>query len=77
VDAVQGIKKGEAFGVMLNTLPSKAKFSAEHVGSAALVFSMYVHARMFVVIPNSLCDIFLHNGVWDQYAPFPVSLLIS
>jgi hypothetical protein len=39
---VQGIKKGEAFGVMLNTLPAKAKFSAEHVGSAALVFSMYV-----------------------------------
>lgn len=41
LDAVQGIKKGEAFGVRLNTLPAKAKFSAEHVGSAALVFSIF------------------------------------
>ncbi|GAB5031892.1 Hypothetical protein NocV09_00701550 [Nannochloropsis oceanica] len=41
LDAVQGIKKGEAFGVMLNTLPSKAKFSGEHIGSAALVFSIF------------------------------------
>lgn len=26
---------------MLNTMPAKAKFSAEHVGSAALVFSIF------------------------------------
>jgi len=65
VDAVQGIKKGEAFGVMLNTLPSKAKFSGEHIGSAALVFSMYVHARVIVVLPNLLCDCSLHHGFWD------------
>jgi hypothetical protein len=40
VDAVQGIKKGKAFGVVLNNFQAKVKFSAEHVGSAAAIFSM-------------------------------------
>ncbi|EWM27187.1 hypothetical protein Naga_100010g47 [Nannochloropsis gaditana] len=40
LDAVQGIKKGKAFGVVLNNFQAKVKFSAEHVGSAAAIFSM-------------------------------------
>lgn len=63
VDAVQGIKKGEAFGVMLNTLPAKAKFSAEHVGSAALVFSMYVLWRRFATALAFVCGLPFRPGL--------------
>ena len=40
VDAVQGIKKGQAFGVALSTTKAKARFTAEHVGVASLTFGM-------------------------------------
>jgi hypothetical protein len=40
VDAVQGIKKGQAFGVALSTTKAKARFTAEHVGAASLVFGL-------------------------------------
>lgn len=40
VDAVQGIKKGQAFGVALSTTKAKARFTAEHVGAASLTFGV-------------------------------------
>lgn len=44
VDAVQGIKKGQAFGVALSTTKAKARFTAEHVGAASLTFGLCVPA---------------------------------
>ena len=40
VDAVQGIKKGQAFGVALSTPKAKARFTMEHVGTASLTFGL-------------------------------------
>lgn len=42
MDAVQGIKKGQAFGVALSTTKAKARFTAEHVGAASLTFGLCV-----------------------------------